>query len=83
MHFLPQLWSTFFRDKVSSGLPSISLSFGIVHLHHGETLSDALRRADQALYEAKRQGRSRAVAADGDEANPVFTDSERLGLEAA
>ena len=66
-----------------AGLPSISLSFGIVHLHHGETLSEALRRADQALYEAKRQGRSRAVAADGDEANPVFTDSERLGLEAA
>ena len=63
------------------GLPSISLSFGIVHLQHGEALADALRRADQALFEAKRQGRSRAVAASGNEKHPVFTDSERLGLK--
>lgn len=65
-----------------AGLPSMSLSFGMVHLHRAEALTDALRRADQALYEAKRQGRSRAVAAVGNEANPVFTDSERLGLTA-
>ena len=40
----------------------------------------ALERADEALYEAKRQGRSRAVAAIGDEDRPVFTESQRLGL---
>jgi len=58
----------------------LSLSFGaaqriverlaVVHLHH----------ADQALYEAKRQGRSRAVAAFGLEARPVFGESRSLGL---
>ena len=51
-----------------------------MHLHLGEPLDDAVRRADQALYEAKRQGRSRAVAAAGEERRPVFTDSKSLGL---
>jgi len=60
--------------------PTVSLSFGMVQVGHGEALDDALRRADQALYEAKRQGRSRAVAAEGDEAHPVFGESQRLGL---
>ena len=64
-------------------LPTLSLSFGIVHLHRNEALDDAMRRADQALYEAKRQGRSRAVAAIGPEGQPVFTDSQTLGLRAA
>ena len=64
----------------NAGLPAMSLSFGIVHLQHSETLDEALRRADQALYEAKRQGRSRAVAAAGHEDSPVFTDSQRVGL---
>ncbi len=61
-------------------VPPITLSFGIVQMRRGERLGDALRRADVALYEAKRQGRSRAVAASGDEERPVFTDSQRLGL---
>jgi diguanylate cyclase len=62
------------------GLPSLSLSFGVVQMRSGEPIDDAVRRADQALYEAKRQGRSRAVAAVGDEERPVFTESQRLGL---
>lgn len=60
--------------------PLLSLSFGIVQVGAGEALDEALRRADQALYEAKRQGRSRAVAASGDELQPVFGESQRLGL---
>ena len=64
----------------SAGLPAFSLSFGIVHLQRGEALDDALHRADQALYEAKRQGRSRAVAAAEHEGKPVFTESQRVGL---
>ncbi len=63
-------------------LPTISLSFGVVQVAPEESLPEALRRADQALYEAKRQGRSRAVAAEGDEAQPVFRESQRLGLTA-
>jgi diguanylate cyclase len=63
-----------------AGLPSLSLSFGVVQMRCGEPIEDAVRRADQALYEAKRQGRSRAVAAAGNEDRPVFTESQRLGL---
>jgi diguanylate cyclase len=61
-------------------LPRLSLSFGIVQMKAGESIDDTLQRADQALYEAKRLGRSRAVAADGDEEHPVFHSSQRLGL---
>jgi diguanylate cyclase len=63
-----------------ANLPALTLSFGVVQLQRGEGVDDAVRRADQALYEAKRQGRSRAVAAIGDEDQPVFTESQRLGL---
>jgi diguanylate cyclase (GGDEF)-like protein len=61
-------------------LPRLSLSFGIVQMRRGESIDDTLQRADLALYEAKRLGRSRAVAADGDPDRPVFRSSERLGL---
>jgi diguanylate cyclase (GGDEF)-like protein len=63
-------------------LPALSLSFGVVQVGDDESISSAMRRADQALYEAKRQGRSRAVAALGDEDQPVFGESQRLGLTA-
>ncbi len=68
------------RQAGAQGLPALSLSFGVVQVAPGEALPEALRRADQALYEAKRQGRSRAVAAVGDEQRPVFSESQRLGL---
>jgi diguanylate cyclase (GGDEF)-like protein len=61
-------------------LPALSLSFGLVQVGPQEDLDAALRRADQALYEAKRQGRSCAVAALGDASQPVFSESQRLGL---
>jgi diguanylate cyclase (GGDEF)-like protein len=61
-------------------LPALTLSFGVVQMRSGEAIDFAVRRADQALYEAKRQGRSRAVAATGDEERPVFSESQRLGL---
>lgn len=63
-------------------LPCLGLSFGIAGMQEGESIDDTLRRADLALYEAKRQGRSRAVATEGDEAEPVFSESRRLGLTA-
>ena len=68
--------------QVAPRVAPLSLSFGIVEMKAGETLADGLRRADQALYEAKRQGRSRAVAASGVEDKPVFGESRRLGLSA-
>ncbi len=66
--------------QVAPGIVPLSLSFGIVELHDGESIDEALRRADRALYEAKRQGRSRAVTAFGPEDQPVFGESRSLGL---
>ena len=64
-------------------LPRLSLSFGIVQMRDGESIDATLQRADLALYEAKRQGRSRAVAAHGDADQPVFHSSQRLGLSSS
>lgn len=41
---------------------TISISAGVAVLHPGETLSQLLQRADQALYEAKLAGRNRVHA---------------------
>lgn len=67
---------------LESDLPTLSLSFGVVQVRPAELLSQALQRADQALYEAKRQGRSRAVAAAGHESRLEYTESRPLGLTA-
>jgi diguanylate cyclase (GGDEF)-like protein len=61
-------------------LPRLTLSFGIVQMRRGESIDETLHRADLALYEAKRLGRSRAVAVEGDSEHPAFRSSERLGL---
>ena len=71
------------RRAPQNQLPTLSLSFGVVQIGFGEGMDAALRRADQAMYEAKRQGRSRAVSAAGNEDQPVFAESQRLGLLAA
>ena len=67
---------------LESDLPTLSLSFGVVQVRPAELLSQALQRADQALYEAKRQGRSRAVAATGHASQVEYTESRPLGLTA-
>ena len=71
-------------ESAQAGRPGVplSLSFGVVLAREGENIADALHRADQALYEAKRQGRSRAVAAFGTSTGPVFGESHRMGLGA-
>lgn len=40
-------------------LPAFTVSGGVTEIMPGEMLGDAMRRADAALYEAKRQGRDR------------------------
>ncbi|KQV97200.1 GGDEF domain-containing protein [Rhizobacter sp. Root1221] len=68
-------------DPLSGQRPvPLGLSFGVVRVQPGESVDAALHRADQALYEAKRQGRSCAVVASGDNDNPVFAESMPLGL---
>jgi diguanylate cyclase (GGDEF)-like protein len=61
-------------------LPTLGMSFGLAQARAGEPIDDLLHRADRALYEAKRQGRSRAVAAHGSDMLPEFSESQRLGL---
>jgi diguanylate cyclase len=58
----------------------LSVSCGLVQIEAGEALPSALHRADQALLEAKRQGRSRVVLALGDATHPRFTESKPMGL---
>ncbi len=67
-------------QRAEDGRTPLGLSFGVVALAGDETLDEALRRADQALYEAKRQGRGRAVPAFGDEERPQFGESRPLDL---
>jgi diguanylate cyclase (GGDEF)-like protein len=49
------------RHRADPGAAEITLSFGVVEVRSGESIDDALARADLALYEAKRAGRNRAV----------------------
>jgi diguanylate cyclase (GGDEF)-like protein len=46
------------------GLPKFTASFGITEAEPGEELLSVLRRADEALLTAKRQGRDRVVLHD-------------------
>jgi len=58
-----------------SGLPKFSASFGVTDAEPGEELLAVLRRADDALLMAKRQGRDRVVLHDA-AGLPVSTDEE-------
>ncbi|HET7864952.1 MAG TPA: GGDEF domain-containing protein [Burkholderiaceae bacterium] len=61
-------------------LPPLTISVGVVTALPNESLSAVLARADSALYEAKRQGRGRAVLAEVGHDTPIFTESRALGL---
>jgi len=43
---------------------AITSSFGVAEWELGDTIDQVLRRADLALYEAKRSGRDRVIASD-------------------
>ena len=42
----------------------VSCSFGVAEWARGQDLDDAIRRADVAMYQAKRQGRDRVICAE-------------------
>ena len=50
------------EDSRYSGMPkgrSVTASFGVAEVGHDEPLEELMRRADEALYRAKRKGRNR------------------------
>lgn len=47
--------------KDQDAVAKITISLGAAQMQKGEKLSQLMRRADQALYEAKHQGRNRLV----------------------
>jgi diguanylate cyclase (GGDEF)-like protein len=54
----------FHPKYLGEGLGSITVSMGVaVYPEHGQTPEALLKAADEALYQAKRQGRNRVVAA--------------------
>jgi diguanylate cyclase (GGDEF)-like protein len=51
-----------FEKQSSSAAPfAVTASFGVAQLQNGEVEDDLIRRVDDALYTAKREGRNRVV----------------------
>ena len=49
----------------------VTLSAGVAEYRHGESVTDTLRRADEALYFAKQTGRNRVACAGRREGDPI------------
>jgi diguanylate cyclase (GGDEF)-like protein len=64
------------RESVASTpfspVPRVTVSIGIADYQPDESGDDLLRRADKALYGAKRNGRNRVIAAENGQMNPLL-----------
>lgn len=58
----------------------VTASFGLAELRAGETISETVKRADDALYASKKTGRNFAHWHDGEESHPVVPTS-RMSTE--
>lgn len=55
------------------GVGKVTISIGVAERHKDETLDSWFKRADRALYRAKKEGRNR-ICVDTEEANQIFVD---------
>jgi diguanylate cyclase (GGDEF)-like protein len=62
--------------------PGITVSIGVAELQPGDTARSVIERADRALYEAKRAGKNRVVAATAI-AGSTFRESAVAGTQPA
>ncbi|MDR0775533.1 MAG: GGDEF domain-containing protein [Azonexus sp.] len=71
-----------FRSQIASQVFSrighITISIGFSHLQPHDTPADAIDRADEALYFAKRHGRNRIACRDDLVANRQLPERERI-----
>lgn len=61
----------------TSDLPGFTASFGVVDASACDSLDDAVRRADDALYAAKASGRNQVLVAGAPSATEVHTPHHR------
>ena len=52
------------RDRQNDDALNVTMSFGVARRRRGETIDAVFKRADSALYDAKKQGRNRVQLAD-------------------
>jgi len=57
-----QLQTRLKKHRSDPAIPQISLSLGLTRIREDDTPTDAFRRADELLYQAKRAGRDQLVA---------------------
>jgi diguanylate cyclase (GGDEF)-like protein len=62
------------------GLPKFTVSFGVTECEPGEELAAILRRADDALLQAKREGRDRVVLHDAKGESAAAPSGGREGV---
>lgn len=62
---IEQLQARLKDDRAGDDTPQISLSLGLTRITDDDTPTDAFRRADKLLYQAKRAGRNQLVADPG------------------
>jgi diguanylate cyclase (GGDEF)-like protein len=80
LHVADRMTSQVGHGRSSLQQRPLTLSFGVVQIRPGESLPDATYRGDQAMQEAKRQGRGCAVAAEHEGEKSQLTKAHKLGV---
>ncbi len=77
-HLAEQLRTLVEANELGPGMP-VTISLGVAEHHAEETSADWLRRADEALYEAKRGGRNQVRIASPSQPRPLRAPTAAAG----